>query len=372
MIWLRMADAEPLLEQQFGVPRCRKCSYVLENLPEPRCPECGTSFDLDDPQSYTIKPPIVRWRFWMPGLLLALGGGLALYLFLVPFIGFAVTTTLILSASVGAIIGYSCRVRVFMLVLAALATVGGMFIGCMAMDFTALFCGLVLSGIALGPIAIGTAAGALLRKMLKNSSFDQRWHLPLIAFLLLPVFAALLERATYRPGPLESVRTSVVIDAPPGEAWDAIQFYEEVKHGPPPLFRIGMPRALYAVGRAAAVGDLKTCVYDKGRLTKRVTEVQPGRRLAFAVVEQGFERHSFTLTGGSFEFESVGGHPERTRVTLTTSYRPHLSPRWCWRPFEEYTVRTLHRHVLRGMAEAAEGGTGVPEGAIVSVDGAPR
>jgi hypothetical protein len=188
---------------------------------------------------------------------------------------------------------------------------------------------------------------------LKHSRFDQRWHLPLIAFLLLPVIAALVERATYRPLPPETVRTSVVIDAPVGRAWDSLQFYEDVKHGPPPLFRFGMPRPLYTIGRAAVVGNLKTCVYDKGRLTKRVTAVEPRRRLAFTVVEQGFEQHAMTLSDGAFEFEAVEGDADRTRVTLATTYRSHLGPRWCWRPFERFTVHTLHRHVLRGMAEEA-------------------
>ncbi len=29
--------------------RCRKCGYLLQGLPEPRCPECGTRFDADPP-----------------------------------------------------------------------------------------------------------------------------------------------------------------------------------------------------------------------------------------------------------------------------------------------------------------------------------
>ena len=60
-----------------------------------------------------------------------------------------------------------------------------------------------------------------------------------------------------------------------------------------------------------------------------------------------------TLEGGSFDFQPVDRAPRRTRVTLTTTYRPHLRPRWCWRPFEKYTVHTLHAHVLRGMDEQA-------------------
>jgi len=348
-----LPEAEPAFEQQFGVPRCRNCYYVLENLPGQRCPECGTLFDFNDATTYTLKPPLVRWRLWVPGLMLALGGGTALYLFIVPLMGFGWAATLVAPVCVGAIIGYSCRVRIFLLVMLSLVAVAGLVFGLVTFRLAGVLCGLMLAGIMIGPIIIGTLAGAALRQMLKHSRFDQRWHLPLIAFLLAPMAAAVVERATYRPAALETVRTRATLEVAPRRAWDALQFYEDVKLPPPPLFRLGMPRALYTTGKAAAVGDLRTCVYDKGRLTKRVTEAEPGRRLAFRVVEQGFERHAMTLYGGSFEFAPADAEQEVTRVTLTTTYRPHLAPRWCWRPFERYTVHTLHGQVLRGIAEEA-------------------
>jgi hypothetical protein len=31
---------------------CRKCQYVLDGLPEDRCPECGTPFEPGDPSTY--------------------------------------------------------------------------------------------------------------------------------------------------------------------------------------------------------------------------------------------------------------------------------------------------------------------------------
>ena len=347
-------EQEPAIEQQFGVPRCRTCYYVLENLPEPRCPECGTPFDLDDEQTYTIKPPLVRWKLWLPGLALSIFGGMALYLALLPLTGFGWAATLVVPLSAGAILGYCCRVRVFLLVLLAGVLATGMFFGCISAHYTGLLCGLMLAGIGLGPITIGLLLGAGLRQSLKRSRFDQRWHLPLIAFLLLPLLAGLTERLTYRAAAAETVGTTVVIEAPAERVWQAIRFYENVPGPPPPLFRLGMPRALNTTGRAAAVGDVRTCVYDKGRLGKRVTEVEPGRRLAFRVVEQGFERHSMTLVGGGFALQALPGDVPRTRVTLWTTYRPHLAPRWCWRRFEELTVHTLHRHVLRAMAEEAE------------------
>jgi hypothetical protein len=38
--------------------RCLGCGYILEHLPEPRCPECGREFDLRWPESCFVgKPP---------------------------------------------------------------------------------------------------------------------------------------------------------------------------------------------------------------------------------------------------------------------------------------------------------------------------
>ena len=191
-----MSHAPPAIEEQFGIPRCRNCYYVLENLPEPRCPECGRPFDFNNPDSYTIKPPLVRWRLWMPGLMLAVGGGLALYLSIIPFAGFGWAATLVVPASVGAIIGYTCRVRLFLLIAISLIGGAALLMGLITLKLVGVLCGLMLAGIALGPIVIGTLVGAGLRQALKNSHFDQRWHLPLIAFLLVPEAVATWEVAT--------------------------------------------------------------------------------------------------------------------------------------------------------------------------------
>jgi CHASE2 domain-containing sensor protein len=35
---------------------CRQCLYVLDGLPENRCPECGNVFDPADPRSFRKHP----------------------------------------------------------------------------------------------------------------------------------------------------------------------------------------------------------------------------------------------------------------------------------------------------------------------------
>ena len=79
-----------------------------------------------------------------------------------------------------------------------------------------------------------------------------------------------------------------------------------------------------------------------------MTEIRPGRLLAFDVIEQlGVEDRSAELISGSFRFAPAAGG--RTEVVLTTTYRPLLQARWVWRPFERAVAGMLHRHVLDGM-----------------------
>jgi hypothetical protein len=335
-------------------PRCIGCGYTLHGLPEARCPECGRTFDLRDSRTYTTKPPFVRWRYWLPGFLLALVGGSLLLLFITLFAGFSWAATLALPLAAGALLGYGVRAGWVAKVALAVVLVSGFVCVLMGAGVAGLFCGIIFGCIALVPLLLGALAGFVLRQSLKTSRFDQRWHLPTIFFLLAPLAAAWVDRVTWTPPPVEAARTVAVLNLSIDEAWRNVRFYEQVRAEEPAIFRwrwLGLPRPLYASGTARQPGDRTVCVYDKGRLVKQVVEVSEGpegRRLAFRVIEQGFERHAMRLVGGSFQFESVdAGH---TRVTLETTYVPYLGPRWCWRPAERRTVHALHGHVLAGMA----------------------
>lgn len=45
--------------------RCKTCHYSLVNLTEQRCPECGTAFNPDDPNSYVILSPEAGTAFFV-------------------------------------------------------------------------------------------------------------------------------------------------------------------------------------------------------------------------------------------------------------------------------------------------------------------
>jgi hypothetical protein len=48
--------------------RCLACGYILDHLPEPRCPECGRPFDPGDPTTFARGAP----RGWLSSVAHAL------------------------------------------------------------------------------------------------------------------------------------------------------------------------------------------------------------------------------------------------------------------------------------------------------------
>jgi len=339
--------------------RCRKCYYILDHLESKICPECGEAFDPNDPRTYVTSPPFVWWTFWMPALLMAGVGGGVLWLVLIAAFGFTFATTLTVPVAIGVVVGYAAKTRAaakIILVLMAL----GLAIGVLATgDFVGGFCATIVATIALVPAMLGALAGTILRRDLKRSKFSQRAYLKSIFLQVLvvfvPVIASIFEGRHAANLPV-IVTTTQTINAPPDAAWHGIQFFEEV-HRPTPWLLYLSPslRPMYTIGRSERVGDLKTCVYQRGKLIKQITEVTPGKRLAFRVVEQDrIENDGATLLDGSFDLEPIDGG-KHTQVRLSTRYIPMLNPRFAYQWAESLAIHTLHGHVLAGMKDKAEG-----------------
>lgn len=159
----------------------------------------------------------------------------------------------------------------------------------------------------------------------------------------------------------ETVVTRIHLDASVEAAWMQIMFYEEVPGRPPFLLRTFMPCPVRTEGRKSSVGAVVKCIYADGDLVKRMTAIEPPRRIGFEVLEQrlGIEGCAIARSG-SYEIQPRG---EGTDILLTTNYSAYLHPRWLWRPLEKLVTAQLHHHVLNGMRAAA-----VPEAVALAAD----
>jgi hypothetical protein len=281
-------------------------------------------------------------------LLLATGGGLSLLLLVTYWGSWGYGAVLGIPFAIGCALGYGVRAGRIGLALLALVVLGGLIGGAVTAHISGVLCGTILGGILLGPVLVGALAGWILRTRLRATRFRQRWYFPTLVLFVLIGGLVYVEHRLVGSGRVEAIHTTRVLPVDASLAWNSLVFYEEIRHAPPLLARLGLPHPLYTTGEIVGVGDLKTCVYSKGRLVKRITEYRPANFLGFDVVEQqGIEDRSVRLISGSFRFEPVG--VDRTRVTLTTVYEPLLSARLVWRPFETQLARALHEHVLAGI-----------------------
>ena len=337
---------------QNAEPRCLRCGYFLRGLTEPRCPECGRAFHPSDQATFTWKPPLLRWRLWAPGLGLAVSLALLQSGLLIYAGSFGWALTLVVPLVAGTVLGYGVRAKWFIITLLSLLLLSATFFGLMSASLAGVYCGLILAGIFLGPILVGAVGGVILRQLLKRSRFSQGPHLPtlgLIVSAIVPVLIGLAEPHWHGQVAVRTINTSLVLDAPPRRVWDALLFFGDVKAEPPWLAEVGLPHAVRVEGNLGGVGDSRRCVYSKGYLVKKVTAWQPHQRLGFKVTAQHrVETRSAELKGGAFHLTPIA-NGTKTRLRLTTKYRPLLQARTIWSPLERATVHVLHKHVLRGV-----------------------
>ncbi|MBL4592167.1 MAG: hypothetical protein JKY96_09445 [Phycisphaerales bacterium] len=325
--------------------RCLTCQYPLSDLQTPQCPECGRRFNSFDASTFDTRPPFLFWRYWLPGVALAI---------IIGFLGFAglskINSTgwaiwIGVPIVAGIAMGIYCRVKNAMLIMTGLFVIGGVVVSLAFAHIAGIFCAVILYVVCILPFGFGVFIGYAVREdaLKKNPMF--RAYLPLI-LLTFPFAWHLLGGAGGGHTKEISISTTRIVIGEPEDVWDALMFFEDVESNPPLLMRIALPRPLYTQGPMDSVGDRRVCVYTKGKLTKEITEVSPSETLAFTVVEQEFEP-SVRLTRGRFALEDLGDG--RTRLTLTTRYVPVHSPRFVWHWAEIVGARTLHTHVINGI-----------------------
>ncbi len=328
-------------------PRCRGCSYPLEQLAELRCPECGRPFDPADPATFTRLPGFLFWKYWLPGIALAAVAGLASF---ASFIAAGATGwgfTLATPTMIGALVGYGVRARWLAAAAAALPVLGAVIMATVFARIEGTFCGAILGAIAIVPLLVGAACGIVLRSTLKNTSFSQRWYLPVLLLLSLPPATHLAQQTFGGPIAIEQQSTAANVAVPVHVAWKRHLFAEGIPPAEGGPYRLGLVHPV-AVGGSTTAGGTFVSRFTKGATAVRITRRVEDRELDWTFVTQDhIEDIAIRLLDGRMTFDAL--NPADTRVTVSTRYQPLMTPRWCWRPLERWAGDATHRQVLSAM-----------------------
>ncbi|HZN32188.1 MAG TPA: hypothetical protein VFB80_00165 [Pirellulaceae bacterium] len=337
---------------------CFRCGGELPVQGRPAvCPQCGLQYDPGRPETVATHRTSSRWKFWLPGFLasvlvgtltyagcLQIGGEMGWSLF------FAVPV------SFGALLGYACRLQTWGYVVLGILAITSVIFLLITFSLAGMFCGFTLGIIFLIPTFAGLVCGVILRVVLIAGRWDHAWYFRWFVWLLaaLPLAGQLIENRFPHRREIAVIQTGLTIDATPQEAWNAIMFYEDVQHPPPWLLHLALPKPIRSQGDKQKPGEVVTCFYDCGEIKKRISQVEPPRRLAFDVVSVRMRSENYAnLKDGGFEISPVGD--KQSRITLTTRFERKLRPAFIWEPIERRVIHTLHGHVLEGMRRKAEG-----------------
>ena len=248
------------------------------------------------------------------------------------------------------------RKRTFGLVLAA-AGLGSVALIMLALE--GLICLVLAAPLGAGVALVGGALGHVLASALHGKGT------PLASVAVLPILFA-LESAMPPAAPI-IVDEWIEIAAPRAAVWSALVSGAPIESSPGLVGRAGLayPIGSRLIGEGVGAGRIGT--FSTGAARERVTEWKPGKKLAFAVLDQPpameemspYRRvHAPHVTGyfdtewTSFEMESLPGG--RTRLRARAAHVLRIDPVLYWEPIARWAVHQNVSRVLRDIRDKAE------------------
>ncbi len=228
--------------------------------------------------------------------------------------------------------------------------------------------GLVCLAMGIPLLLVGALVGALVGWSVAEARGGGRGTIPGAPLALLPLLLFAEGVSPLPPSEPRPVETVVVVDAPPEVVWNRVIAFPPL---PPPtglLFRLGVAAPMAARIEGEGVGAVRRCVFTTGEFVEPIEVWDPGRELAFSVVDQPDPMRELTLwrgprpphldgylesTRGQFLLEEL---PDgRTRLVGRTWYRTNMVPEAYWRLWAYAFIEAIHLRVLRHVAALAEG-----------------
>ena len=193
-----------------------------------------------------------------------------------------------------------------------------------------------------------------------NNRKNTLYSFAMLSFLLVSEVAAPPNAA------LENAE-SIVISAPTIAVWDSVVHMGPIPDKPAAPFGWGLAYPICGEIHGAGIGALREGVFSTGTTYERVTDWQPGHRLAFDVLSDPPsmrelspypEIHAPHTTGyfktldAIFTINALSNG--RTLLTLTTHHELDIGPSQYWLMFARWAVHANKQRVLEHFRNQAE------------------
>ncbi|WP_336515537.1 polyketide cyclase [Pollutibacter soli] len=211
-----------------------------------------------------------------------------------------------------------------------------------------LICVLMATPIVIPLVWLGTFASKILtRKRISKSQENLNASLIPLLFVLL---GAPIEKFLFLNHPRnEEVRTTRIYGFPPEIVYDMLKSIDTLVAEKSFLMKIGLPVPEKCTLEKEEIGGLRTCHFNSGAITEKITEFKRGEILRMSVIDDT----QIGLTWIRFKeadyyFEAVNN--DSCKLTRLTTYSSVLSPEFYWEFLEKMAIEQEHRYVLDNLA----------------------
>ncbi len=227
-----------------------------------------------------------------------------------------------------------------------------------------IICLLMAAPIACVIASIGGVLGYVVQKQ-----FSWRDESPRLfcSLLVLAPLAMSIEHVAPPALPLLSVKTSVVVNAPPNKVWHNVVSFAEL---PPPsemIFKLGVAYPIRAEIFGCGVGAVRHCNFSTGPFVEPIEVWDEPYLLKFSVTQNPEPMQEWTpyrevhpahldgyLESRAGQFQLVPLDDGRTLLEGTTWYYHRLWPSAYWKVWSDHMIHTIHKRVLNHVKELSE------------------
>jgi uncharacterized membrane protein YhaH (DUF805 family) len=227
-----------------------------------------------------------------------------------------------------------------------------------------IICLLMAAPIACGIASIGGVLGYVVQKQ-----FSWRDESPRLfcSLLVLAPLAMGIEHVAPPALPLLSVKTSVVVNAPPEIVWHNVVSFAEL---PPPremIFKLGVAYPIRAEIFGCGAGAVRHCNFSTGPFVEPIEVWDEPHLLKFSVTQNPEPMQEWTpyrevhpahldgyLESRAGQFRLVPLDDGRTLLEGTTWYYHRLWPAAYWKVWSDHIIHTIHKRVLNHVKELSE------------------
>jgi hypothetical protein len=213
-------------------------------------------------------------------------------------------------------------------------------------------CCVLASPLLMACAFIGASIGQIVRTWLLKMNIKIISKFLMLGIAMLFIVGAKAIEKPYLNSRLEIFNSSVSVPVTPEKAWDLIKSVERIDTHKPLLLAIGLPLPKTCTLDKEGVGGKRVCYFDQGIIAQEISEWNPPHFMKTKITASTLPgRHWLKFVDASYEFLPQDG---KTLVIRTTTISSRLYPRWYWRQFEEYGVRSEHEYVLSDLVRRAE------------------